>query len=97
MEWASGVELASCQFQYYVGAGRFQYMLGRAGCPLYCYAQPVEWASGVELASCQFQYMLGRAVGGQCFGMGWGADLIGLMHCPPYIKWCGCDCSYDFS
>ncbi|NEO38879.1 MAG: hypothetical protein F6J90_22075 [Moorea sp. SIOASIH] len=70
----------------YVGAGRFQYMLGRAGCPLYCYAQPVEWASGVELASCQFQYMLGRAVGGQCLGKGWGAELIALRHCPPYIS-----------
>ncbi|WP_149031063.1 hypothetical protein [Moorena producens] len=45
----------------------------------------VEWASGVELASCQFQYMLGRPVGGQCFAMGWGAVLIALLHCPPYI------------
>ncbi|NEQ81746.1 MAG: hypothetical protein F6K26_16280 [Moorea sp. SIO2I5] len=29
VEWASGVELASCQFQY---------IFGRAGCPLYSYS-----------------------------------------------------------
>ncbi|WP_293041705.1 hypothetical protein [Moorena sp. SIO1F2] len=41
MEWASGVELASCQFHAYFQAGRmptlliFMLICGRAGCPLY--------------------------------------------------------------
>ncbi|WP_143764221.1 hypothetical protein [Moorena producens] len=39
----------------------------------------------VELSGTLVIHYSGRAVGGQCFGMGWGADLIGLLHCPPYI------------
>ncbi|NEO15920.1 MULTISPECIES: hypothetical protein [unclassified Moorena] len=45
MEWASWVELASCQFQYVVewaswvelASCQFQYILRRAGCPLYLF------------------------------------------------------------
>ncbi|WP_424100132.1 hypothetical protein [Moorena producens] len=44
VEWASWVELASCQFPAYCRAGRMPTLLD----------SEVEWASWVELASCQF-------------------------------------------
>ena len=134
LRWASGVELASCQFQYYVGAGSWWAVLwdGIRSCTdcsaalptlhrLTCCGMGIRRRTGIlpvsiyvgagswwavlwdGIRSCTdcsaalpTLHLVRLILGGQCFGMGSGAVLIALLHCPPYIKWCDCDCSCNF-